>query len=112
MFNHILLEVYCLRDENEKIPLFCESDCMNPGYYCLCNHCVHMAYTSHENALCYVNEKSVAEEIIALGGDMMPESLKECDCAEKWKEIAIGKVNEAYEEYMKRLKINSAEKSE
>ena len=108
MFKHILLEVYCHKDVGQEIPSFCESHGIIPGYYCILNHCMHMSFTSHENALCYINEKSTAEEIITLGGEMTPESVNECESIELWRTISVCKINEAYDEYMKQLKIRQA----
>lgn len=105
MFKHILLEVYCHKNMEQEIPCFCESNGIIPGYYCVLNHCTHMSFTSHENALCYINEKSIAEEIISFGGEMVSESLNECECVKLWKTISIRKINEAYDEYMKQLRF-------
>lgn len=63
-----------------------------------------MSFTSHENALCYINEKSIAEKIIALGGEMIPEYINEYVSLELWKTISIHKINEAYDKYMKHIK--------
>jgi len=96
MFNHILLEVYCTKNYDENIgkdtPEFCCSNELTPRYDCLFNKCLFVSFTSHENALCYVNEKSEAEKIIVLSEE---------DNLQLWKEISIKKINEAYDCYMK-----------
>jgi hypothetical protein len=82
-------------------PNYCESPENIPGYFCLENRCPHMTFSSHENALCYVGEKSVVEEIISFGGEMIEETDDEIQLLDKWKEISMSKLNEAYEEFMK-----------
>lgn len=92
MFNHILLEVYCTKNYDENLsksqPTFCCSDECMPKYNCLFNKCPFISFTSHENALCYINENSEAEEII---------SLDQNDNLQLWKEISKNKMNEAYD---------------
>ncbi len=96
MLNHILLEVYCTKNYDENIgkdkPEFCCSNDLKPKYECLFNKCPFLAFTSHENALCYVNEKSEAEKIFALDEEKN---------LELWKEISLKKINEAYNDYTK-----------
>lgn len=105
MFNHILLEAFCTKDYDENQhknrPDFCMGEDNIPQYSCLQNNCPFFNFTSHENALCYINENSEAEEIISLGGEMFFENMN-CDLL--WKEISIRKINEAYSEYMDKMK--------
>lgn len=90
MLNHILLEVYCTKNCDENIakekPIFCSGEFV-ARYNCLLNKCPFFAFTSHENALCYINENSEAEEIISLGEE---------DDLLLWKEISKKKIEEAY----------------
>ena len=46
---------------------------------------------------------TIAEEIVSLGGEMVPDSCEEAQAQLLWKEIAVKKINEAYEEYMKKI---------
>ena len=102
MYNHILLEVYCLKgtDENEakKRPDFCTSTDCQPQYNCITNKCPFMAFTSCENALCYLNQSSETDVIISLGEDSYTtEQLL------LWKQISHKKIDEAYDEFLRRL---------
>ncbi len=94
MFNHILLEVYCTkcRDENieKKSPEFCNSEEYIPQYSCLLNNCPFACFTSHENALCYINNKSEAKKIISIGEQTD-------NCEKLWEKISCQKIDEAYE---------------
>lgn len=109
MVNHILIELFCRRnyDANSpiEIPPFCKSDDCSPKYKCLLNKCPYLDFTSHENALCYINENSETEEIITLGGEML---FDESNDSEKerllWKQISLQKIEEAYQIYMEKLK--------
>ncbi len=92
--NHILLELYCLKKNNEVC-------CLNfgkPNYLCLKNNCKCLDYTTCENTLCYINEKSEMEEGISFGGEMIKNNNgKDID---NWKKISLKKINEGYEDYM------------
>ena len=108
--NHILLEVFCTKDalgnSLHPLPNFCNQKNIldkKPSYNCLVNHCQYCAFTSHENAFCYINEQSEAEEIIALGGEMTPKEVDITHVTEHWKRIALKKMDEAYNEYMETL---------
>lgn len=96
MLNHLLLEVYCTKDYDENVgkdkPSYCCSDNFLPTYNCLFNKCPFVTFTSHENALCYINENSEAEKIIALDEE---------DNLNLWKEISLKKIDEAYDCFMK-----------
>lgn len=101
MINHILLEVYCERADDRSIQ--CPLDVCAPQYACVQNKCPCLVFTSSENALCYVNEKSETDIIISLGGEMVPENVEEDMALPLWKEISRKKALEAYEEYMKQI---------
>lgn len=96
MFNHILLEVCCTKNYDENLskdkPSFCCSDDFIPKYDCLLSKCPFASFTSHENALCYINENSEAEEIVAFGEE---------DDLPLWKEISKNKIEEAYDCFIK-----------
>lgn len=64
-------------------------------------------FTSHENALCFINDKSEAGKIISLGGEMIPKNQRDEDVKDLWQKIAIDKMNEAYQVYMGKLKNNT-----
>lgn len=113
MFNHILLEVYCTKDEESNIAEAsvncCSENCL-PGYRCLANNCPYICFTTHENAICYINETSEASDIIALGGDMIPQNINEELATQLWKQISRSKIQQAYEEYMSQIKEHIAPK--
>ena len=102
MHSCVLLEVYC-RKEKLNNHLEC-TDCRclerSPGYDCLYKHCPYVAFTSCENSLCYVNDKSIAQEIISFGGEMASHPLSVAEGITLWRDISIKKINEAYNEYM------------
>ena len=102
MFTHILLEVYCTKQMGNNIkmelPKYCKS-VGKPHYYCLSEKCPYVSFTSHENSLCYINELSEAEEVISFGGDMEINNISKQEAISIWKDIAIKKINEAYEKY-------------
>lgn len=100
MFNHILLEVYCNKNENAND---CGTESRMPCYNCLINKCPYVSFTSHENAICYINEHSEASEIIALGGDMLPHNVDKQLATQRWEQISRSKIQQAYEEYMKEI---------
>lgn len=109
MFTQILLEVYCTKKHNinlsAKKPFFCESEECIPSYNCLLNKCPFVEFTSHENALCYIDNNSEATEIISLGGEMLKNNIDEATAKALWKEIAVKKINEAYEEYLTAMEL-------
>ena len=100
-FNHILLEVYCTKSfpENEGLPMpeFCVKTEKAPHISCLLNRCPFCSFTSCENALCYADSDSEAEEILSFG---VPETPEEAAHIEKWKQIACRKIREAHDEYI------------
>ena len=103
MINHILLEVFCMKNTDfnvdKPLPEYCvEQDC--PSYECLRRKCPFLDFTSCENALCYVNEKAEVEEGILFGGDMETEG-DNTQNLERWKQISTDAVNRSYETYMR-----------
>ena len=103
MINHVLLEVYCSkdwRDDGDSI------DCSKKGpcYECLTEKCKYCTFTSHENALCYVDSFSNAVEIISLGGEMLPENVDRDEAREAlWEKISREAIVEAYNRYMNEI---------
>lgn len=103
MFTHILLEVYCGKKDNlllGKEPFACVSEDCVPIYECLINKCPYVSFTTHENALCYVNDRSEANDLISLGGEMLPNYVDKQAAIRLWKKISQNKILEAYEQYM------------
>ena len=104
MFNHILLEVFCLKDTDEHAekarPEYCKSEENNPSYACLLHGCPFHAFTSCENTLCYINERSEVEEGVLFGGEMESKD-DNAECLKRWKKISVEAVKAAYEEYMR-----------
>ena len=103
MLNHVLHEVFCLKNTDENVDAPCPEFCQNKGeyasYHCLFHECPYAAFTSCENTLCYIGHDSSMEEGILFGGDM--EAGNSNIGIDQWREIAIAKINEAYEEFMK-----------
>lgn len=108
IFRHVMLEVYCSKfDQQDK-------ECMNtqgdPGYQCLSENCPNVSYTYADHELAYVGElgeTSDSQAFIGFGGDMVPDNANEEEEKELkriWEEICREKIQEAYEEYMFRLK--------
>ena len=100
MYNHIMLEVYCLKNLEENSKTENNDSCSNciPSYMCFENNCPYVSFTSYENALCYVNQNSICEKTIALG----EETFSDKTLLHLWKEISLKKINEAYDEFMKK----------
>ncbi|MBS6447329.1 MAG: hypothetical protein KH382_07035 [Clostridiales bacterium] len=92
--NHILLELYCLKEDGEV----CCSNIKGPNYLCLKNNCKFLDYTTCENTFCYINEKSEMEEGISFGGEMIKNNVNED--VDNWKKISLKKIEEGYMEYM------------
>ena len=96
MFNHILLEVYCTKDydenKGEPTPSYCDSTNYTPHYSCLLNKCPFVTFTSHENALCYINDMSEAKKIISLPSDKKEDIVL-------WEKVSCEKIDEAYDNY-------------
>ena len=103
MISHILLEVVCLKNTDynteKALPEYCsEPDC--PSYDCLRMKCPFVDFTSCENTLCYINEKSEMEEGILFGGDMEVDGDNTSNL-ERWKHISTNAVLSSYEKYMR-----------
>ena len=103
MHNHILLEMYCLKDTDEnktkEKPKFCVSNNYKPQYNCIFYNCPFVSFTSCENTLCYVNQCSEVETSISLGGDNY--TTKQISL---WEQISQKKIDEAFEEFLNRTK--------
>jgi hypothetical protein len=97
------LEVFCLKaaEENEGKPLpeYCNAPKV-PSYECLRRKCPYLDFTSCENTLCYINERSEIETGILFGGDMECEG-DNTQNLNIWKTISIDAVNASYEKYMR-----------
>ena len=102
MLNHVLLEVFCFKNTDANADTPCPEFCRNKGkyasYHCLVNRCPYLDFTSCENTLCYIGHESDMERGILFGGDM--EAGNPSVGIEQWREISIGKINEAYEQFM------------
>lgn len=102
MLNHLLLEVFCLK-ENENVPYDCCSENRIPKYECLRRKCPYIAFTSCENAFCYADEYAEANEVISLGGEMLSNTVDLQTARKIWQEICNQKIVEAYEVYMEKI---------
>jgi len=105
-YNHVLLEIYCLHEENIEVPEFCKK-VHKPGFHCIENSCEHRGVTYVPNEIAYADENGLvsdSESHIGFGGNMEPENVSEekiNSLKNLWKEICKKKIDEAYEEYMK-----------
>lgn len=99
---HVLLEMYCIKEEQEK-----PTHCKGIGEMCIHNRCEYLACTYCPNEIAYTNELGIVESFdncIGYGGEMEP---KDCNPDRKalmlnqWKNICKKKIDEAYEDYMK-----------
>ena len=102
MINHVLLEVFCRKnwEKNAEAPYpeFCRNEGKYASYHCLFNRCPYLDFTSCADALCYIGPESDMMKGIVFGGEM-----EEGDSdvgVEQWREIAIAKIQEAYDRYM------------
>ena len=102
MLNHVLLEVICLKHTDryagEPLPANCPTAGQYAGYHCLCSRCRYLDFTSCENTLCYIGPESDMEHGILYGGDM--EDGDPAVGLEQWRQIAIAKIDEAYDQFM------------
>lgn len=99
MFNHVMLEVHCSREwDDSDASEIAKCDGV-PQYKCLENKCPYVVFTSYENCLCYVNENSVCEKSIAFDGE---EFIQKKELLLLWKNISSKKIDEAYDEFMKK----------
>lgn len=105
MLNHVLLELFCLKETDENVnknrPSYCNSADNNPSYACLKYDCPYLAFTSCENTLCYINELSEMEDGILFGGEMVKDGNIDV-LLKRWKEISLEKIQDAYSQYMER----------
>ena len=102
MINHILLEVFCLKslDENtnEPCPPFCPTGGKYATFQCLSHKCRFVDFTSCEDTLCYIGGESDELFGFSYGGEMEEGNID--IGVEEWKEISIGKIKEAYAQFM------------
>ena len=107
MFNQILLEIYCGKKFDNNLeysfPCYCPNKDSIPNYLCILNKCPFCVFAPCENSLCFINDKSEAEEIISFGGEMLGDFIDNADAKKIWKTIAVNKINEAYDAYMKEI---------
>ncbi|HOV28358.1 MAG TPA: hypothetical protein PK566_18635 [Pseudobacteroides sp.] len=103
---HLLLEVYCDCEDDIDEPSFCHRGSNFPGIHCFENNCKFLSYTYCPNEISYSSELGLIESMkdcIGYGGDMLPKPYDEetqKNLVEKWKQICIRKISEAYNEYM------------
>ena len=122
MMSHVLLEAFCTFDWGDETKEDRSSVCVSksgyPSYQCFWHKCPHLAFTSCENAICYVGEDSMAEEIIMFGGEMehdynCTDGIQEKELSlsklKLWESIAKKKVNEAYDDYMDKITKDALE---
>lgn len=106
---HLLLEVYCDCNSNngDTEPNFCANGAGWPGSHCFENNCRFLSYTNCSNEIAYAGDTGVVEKLehfIGFGGEMLPEPYdenQEKKLIDKWRDICILKISEAYEDFMK-----------
>ena len=98
--NHVLLEVFCIKTDAENI-VDCKTN--RPTYECIVKGCKYCTFTSHENALCYIDNSASASHIISLGGEMLPDNVDEQEAEALWEKISHEAIEKAYEKYMKEI---------
>lgn len=102
MYCHILLEVYCMKNtlgvSEDSHFVGCTNESCIPQYACLEKKCPYAAFTSYEDAMCYANHRAVCEKTVAWNESVFVEKP---ELRELWKQIAIKKINEAQEEFLK-----------
>lgn len=100
---HLLIEGYCDEIKGDKYP--CKNT-LNMGIHCL--ECSQFSFTKCPNEIAVSNEEGVVEneyDYIGFGGDMESEQLQSREYnLSVWKKICREKINEVYDEYMKRTK--------
>ncbi|SFF09049.1 hypothetical protein SAMN04487969_113152 [Paenibacillus algorifonticola] len=110
--NHVILELYCGfdKEKNGKAPLYYKYGSYHPGYHCLENSCESLSYIKAPSEIAYSDSEGESEfeknAWIGFGGDMNPESFDDENNYESlkniWEEICKRKIQESYNEYMKR----------
>lgn len=107
MLNHVLLEVFCLKNTDryadDPLPVDCKTKGAYASYHCLCSSCKYLDFTSCEDALCYIGPDSDMEHGILYGGDM--EEGNPGVGIQQWREIAIAKIDEAYHQFMEQKSL-------
>ena len=100
----VLLEAYCLKDleknVNKKKPDFCtlkEDERGQPSYRCFFNDCPCLDYTYCDNMICRVNEHAEVDYGVFFDTNLSDKQ------QQKLREIAVRKIDEAYEEFMEYL---------
>lgn len=99
---HLLIEGYCDGKEGEEYPC---KNILKMGIHCL--ECSKFSFTTCPNEIAISNGSGLIEtqkDYIGFGGDMEPEDLQKREyCLSIWKEICRQKINEAYDEYMRKI---------
>jgi hypothetical protein len=103
--NHVLLEVYCWKDEHPEAPYppFCPTKGKYAAYPCLFHKCPYVDFTSCEDTLCYIGREADEVYGISFGGDM--EEGPSAVGVDTWEQIAVAKIDEAYEEFMAKKSV-------
>jgi hypothetical protein len=117
---HLIIEVHCLHgvDENDNdgtIPKYCRYGVRTPGYHCMENKCKYVAYTDAPYEIAFAGEKGEVpyDACIGFGGDMEPENVGQQEVLslkKLWEVVCRGKIEDAYEDYMKKSWLQSQEK--
>ena len=96
-YNHILLEAYCLKEDNN-----CKFGFQKINIKCFNPNCRYLSLVPCANELAITDNDGISSYWIAFGGDMENDTLSESSI-EKWNKICKEKIDEAYREYMDML---------
>lgn len=115
MIVHLTIEVSCdytTEQTDNNMPSFCEYGIKVPGYHCMFNSCPYVAFTDAPYEIAYAGKKgeiNMYDEFswAGFGEDMNPaETDIEITNRLKniWKKTCVKKIEEAYMEYMKKMR--------
>lgn len=98
---HLIIEGFCDEDKNSNI--YPCNGTFKLGVHCF--ECSKFSYTFCPNEVAISDEEGTVEDCIGFGGDMEPiKTGKRGKYIDMWKEICKKKINEAYDEFMDKIK--------
>lgn len=98
---HLIIEGFC--DEDENLNTYPCKGTLKMGVCCF--ECSKFSYTFCPNEIAISDEGGTVEDCIGFGGDMEPiETEKREKYVNIWKKICKEKINEAYDEFMEKIK--------
>lgn len=98
---HLIIEGFC--DKEEHLNTYPCNGTLKLGVHCF--ECSKFSYTFCPNEIAISDEKGTVEDYIGFGGDMEPiKAEKREKYVNIWKKICKEKMNEAYDEFMEKIK--------